>query len=578
MTKSVLLFVFAFYFILSILHSYPLIFHMSDHVISFGGDTWQYVWNLWWVKKVFVELRSPLYFTSYLSYPFGVSLINDVIMPIRNSIGLPILLLTHNIIFTYNFLYLLALSFTCFSMFLLCFHLTKHSVSSFIGGFIFGISHFTIVNHTNLSDLYFLPLLLLSMLIYMEKRSAKYLIVTGLIWMGLFLTDYYQFFYGTVLIGLYLGMKVLFVKKLRKETLISAAKIFLIAAIFILPFFIKYLSDNKIYKFYDTADQSLLSPDIFSFFVPSSHLSFQPMVGIANVFKKIFPNLSWIAANEYFLRFTPLILFGFSIFAVRKYAFYKYILVILLVGFIFALGPYVKLAGEIHFIPGNFDTPLYLPYSILQHVPILNNLRAPGRFVILMEFALSILAAMGIKSLMEHRRRRKYSLSLLVVIFIAINLETLIIPLHLNEVFIPHVYYDIAKDGKDNSVLNVPIRVWSDDEKFLLYQTVHEKPIIGGLISRPSKAIDDSYYNTPLIKEILWYQYNNGLNTFQFDEDQKEYDKILNNWKIGYITFSYVGGGEIDPWRIKRIEEEVKKIVPLELMYQDINQTVYKRI
>lgn len=576
--KNKFLFIFLLYFILSILHSYPLIFHISDHVISFGGDTWQYVWNLWWMKKALLDLNTSIFFTPYLSYPYGVSLINDVMMPIRNIIGLPFLLLTQNIIFTYNLLYLLALSFSCFSMFLLCYYLTKSLISSFIGGFLFGISHFTLINHINLTDLYFLPLFLLFFFMYVNKPERSNMIVLVLVWVALFLTDFYQFFYGTMAVSLYFGMKLLFEKKHRKESLIHGIKVFLLAAIFILPFFIKYLADNKTYKFYDTADQSLLSPDVFSFFVPSSHLAFQPMVGIANVFKKIFPNLSWIGANEYFLRFTPLVLFIFSIFAVRKDAFYKYILVVLLVGFIFALGPYVKLAGEIHFLPNDYQTLLYLPYSILAHVPILNNLRAPGRFIILMELALSIFAAMGIKSLISHKRMKKYSLLLLMVIFTAINLETFIIPLHLTKVFIPQVYYDIAKDEKNNAVLNVPIRVWSDDEKFLLYQTIHEKPIIGGLISRPFKAIDDNYYNTPLVKEILWYQYNNGLNTFQFDEDKKAYDKILNDWKIGYITFSYVGGGEIDPWRIKRIEEEIKKIIPLQIMYQDDQQSIYKRI
>jgi len=61
---------------LSIVWTWPLARHFSDHIPGAGGDNYSFLWNLWWMRKVLSSPGLEFFQSTYLFSPFGVDLIN----------------------------------------------------------------------------------------------------------------------------------------------------------------------------------------------------------------------------------------------------------------------------------------------------------------------------------------------------------------------------------------------------------------------------------------------------------------------------------------------------------------------
>src|SRR5438105_5949431 len=67
------LLVLAGFLLLTLVFVYPIVPQMSSE-IPFGGDAWQHIWNLWWIKHALLDLRTNPYHTNLLFYPDGANL------------------------------------------------------------------------------------------------------------------------------------------------------------------------------------------------------------------------------------------------------------------------------------------------------------------------------------------------------------------------------------------------------------------------------------------------------------------------------------------------------------------------
>jgi hypothetical protein len=61
---------------MSIIWTWPLILHFSDHIPGQGGDNYSFLWNLWWMRKALSAPDLDFFQSRYLFSPFGVDLIN----------------------------------------------------------------------------------------------------------------------------------------------------------------------------------------------------------------------------------------------------------------------------------------------------------------------------------------------------------------------------------------------------------------------------------------------------------------------------------------------------------------------
>jgi hypothetical protein len=150
-----------------------------------------------------------------------------------------------------------------------------------------------------------------------------------------------------------------------------------------------------------------------------------------------------------------------------------------------ALGPFVNVAGVNTYIPG--------PWALLRYVPILGLARSPTRFSIVMMLACAVLFATALDWIgRRHPRWRPLVLTMATALLIVELLPT---PLTLYAATVPRFYEQVAAAPDEARVLELPTgirdgtsNVGNFTARTQFYQTSHQKLLIGGYLSRVSKA------------------------------------------------------------------------------------------
>jgi len=165
-----------------------------------------------------------------------------------------------------------------------------------------------------------------------------------------------------------------------------------------------------------------------------------------------------------------------------------------IIGFVLALGGQLKFFGQVY----NFKLPYYYIYKI---VPLF---WASGRFVLLTFISLSILCTIGLSALLENLSDRKRYLIYMCVLILII-LEFLSIPYPLKSYKVSDFYYELGKEKGDFAVYDLSHRYNSDyiaaSGLHMYYQTIHNKKIIDGRISRnPLSSLKYAMQGPPLLE------------------------------------------------------------------------------
>jgi len=233
--------------LLAIVMTYPLIFHLSNHVPSDLGDplmkVWAMAWNLhklgiglanFWDGNIFFPHHGAL---AYSDYVFAQSLFAS-----------PIVAISHNFILAFNILFIFSFFLSGIGMFYLVLHLTQSRWAAVVSGLIFAFFpyRFAHISHLELLYLGWLPLCFLFLHKFFENPSAKNLVGAGVFFILQSLSCAY---YGLYL-ALFAGVFVLYfaVKKglVRHKVFwlkltIGAAAIFLI----LLPLFFPFIRAHQ---------------------------------------------------------------------------------------------------------------------------------------------------------------------------------------------------------------------------------------------------------------------------------------------------------------------------------------------
>src|SRR5438132_10730485 len=69
----------------------PLILRFSTRLFADPWDGFVFQWNLWWVNKAITDLHQSPWHTSYLHYPFGVSLLPHTLNVFNGFLAIPLL-------------------------------------------------------------------------------------------------------------------------------------------------------------------------------------------------------------------------------------------------------------------------------------------------------------------------------------------------------------------------------------------------------------------------------------------------------------------------------------------------------
>jgi hypothetical protein len=164
---------------------------------------------------------------------------------------------------------------------------------------------------------------------------------------------------------------------------------------------------------------------------------------------------------------------------------------------VWALGPSLAAFGR--------SLPIVLPATLLRYVPIVSNARIPGRAMAPAYLAVAMLAACGFL-LLRQRGHTWWA-----VACASLTLADLVParPPILN-VDRPGVYDVLRIQGQSGAVCELPLGLRDSfgvtgqfDPWMLWHQTIHERPMAGGFVSRLPPRIPRGYLGAPVLGSFL---------------------------------------------------------------------------
>jgi hypothetical protein len=175
MKKSPLILPLLGYLLLSLIVTWPLLTHLRGWVPGFG-DWGQNMWALWWTRQALLSLAQSPFFTRYLFYPAGVTLLFHPVDVSDGLLALPLYGLLGGDV-TYNLIILLSFVLGGWGTYLLALYLTGRRGAAFVAGLVFTLSpyHFQRIDlgHLNLSTIQWIPFYILFLLKFGRTGSLK---------------------------------------------------------------------------------------------------------------------------------------------------------------------------------------------------------------------------------------------------------------------------------------------------------------------------------------------------------------------------------------------------------------------
>lgn len=478
--------IFGLFLILTATLTYPLILNMAHSIEGEMGDPLLNTWILGWdIHKLTTGLNG--FWDTNMFYPENLTLAYSEHLLGSALLGLPIFLLTKNIILTYNFVFLLSFFLAGLGAYFLVFYLTKNRWAGIIAGIIYAFAPFRFAHlgHLQLLTAQWMPFCLLFLHKFFRKGDNKNLVLFIFFFLLQSLScNYYAAFLSLAVAIFILYYVLIFKKYIQKIFCLKLFFALVVIFLVMIPFVLSYYSLQK-----DMGFKHPLGEVIFFSAQSQSYLAAPPF------------NLLWgkiiadFGGNEkyLFIGLMALILmfFGWLPELIRQKRLDKdkiFYLFFLFLAFILSLGPIIVLFG--HTLPG--------PYIVLfEYIPGFEGVRVPARFGILFLLAASVLAGYGLKEILEHQIIRfkqlfKYIFILFVILFL--NFEYISLPLPVKSMKVgqevPEVYQWLAEQPEDFAIIELPMPplgpdvIWYEqtpkEAPYLYYSTYHWKKLVNG--------------------------------------------------------------------------------------------------
>jgi len=270
------------------------------------------------------------------------------------------------------------------------------------------------------------------------------------------------------------------------RVLVAAGGAWLIFGLALSPLLVPMIREARQFSFMvpGAAQSRTLSADLLAFVTPQE---FHPVWG-AWAAEQTRGFTSTVSEHQVFAGFTALGLAGLGLWAgrsnarrrtghPRRPALGPWPLA-LLSFFLLALGPVLHVGGRTALLPGGRE--ISLPYGwLVQIVPFMKISRSVSRLDVMVMLALAVLAAGGLVWLFQRGTGGRLAAAFAIGLIL---FEFLPVPYPMSPPDTPAFYTVLATDPRGGAVLNLPMN-W-DRPGYLLYQTVHGKPLTVAYISR----------------------------------------------------------------------------------------------
>ena len=124
----------------AIVFSWPLVLHLTDHVVRTGsGDAWAHLWNSWWARFSLLNLHTSPFHTDALYWPQGASLYFHALDPFTGYLSTP-LQLVFGLVPAFNLMVLFEISLAGYAAMQLARYLTGNLAAAIVAGIIYAFS------------------------------------------------------------------------------------------------------------------------------------------------------------------------------------------------------------------------------------------------------------------------------------------------------------------------------------------------------------------------------------------------------------------------------------------------------
>ncbi len=519
------IFAFVIYLAVALVMFYPITLHMNTNAPGTGADTYQNLWDIWWVKYAIFNLHTAnVFYTRIIFWPLGVNLIYGTLSPLLGVVSAPFQIF--GTVFAYNVVFFLGFALSGLTMYILADYLTKNHYAALVSGFVFAFSAFHIAqsySHIHFMNIEWVPLFIYFFLtVVNEKRK----------WTNI------------------IGMSASFALTTLMGNIEQTLMLFF-AFILLLIIFLLYKETRKNMLKLGFAASMLLFI-VLAFIIGS--WNFVPLLGsvtssgglgIANYLNTKASNIQW-SINPGGL-FVPSYYNGIVYFSgvstgiynqlfapdpVEKVGYIGYLTLALAIFAVYKrkkeMLPWV--AGAIIFVWLALG-PNFGLYSVYHALPAINVIREPGRFDLIATLFIAILAAYGSKEIFEmfaqnhkdHKPDRNKAYVILIVLLAIMFVENNGMhigssPYKIMNITVPHLYYQLSNFTSNFSVLGLPALpagqnayLYPGEDTY--YTSIMRKPLVGGYAGRPNLSTDLLLYNIPLVVQTS-YLIANGTGAY----------------------------------------------------------------
>ncbi len=485
------------FFVSTALFLWPTITHLGT--FSDGGDHMFNAWTLSRNHHCITGQGCDSYTDGNIYFPNKDSMLFSETQFSTGLLTLPLFFINQNPLFATNVWLVLTVFLAGFFMYLLAKYLSKgNEAISILSGMVFAFAPTKIsaISHLQSLSIFYVPLIVLMLLKYRDSGERKYLIWFGVLSALLFLASWYQMVFGLVIIGVFI-LYTAFSSHRRAALLLGATLLATLVTIPIAKEYVRFSKENN--ASFSVRDQIAFSSSVDDYVLPYENTP----AGI--VYYKLRPfilknshnpdNYSYMGVSLY----AVLLLGMFHVIRKRKDSPTKEtkgltvaLFGLFAVGFLFSLGPVLKIGSTaIHSVEG-VDLAVPLPYIIVDKLlPQLSFLRAVGRANIISLFALCCLLAILGSYLKEVKPQKKRAI-LTALLFVIVSLDVLPI-----KQFITTPFKSVPTRQASYSI--PPI-----------YTKVHDDPDIDNIvILRTQSDYPDAGIPVARVEDVMWSGYHN---------------------------------------------------------------------
>lgn len=483
-----------FYLVCFLLLTWPLPLSLATHYIADTGDFCQdaehNLWNMWWVNKAVTELHQPIWYTDFLHYPHGTTLLGHTLNPFNGFAGI-LLQKFMTLPQAYNCMVIFGFVVGGWTGFLLAYLFSRSYWGSILGGYIFTFSsyHFAhALGHLQLVSLEWIPVFIGAFYLLLQKPTALRAIAAALALFLVVLCDYYYAFYciitAAILVvhGMWMKRDILF---MFRKGYVKPIVVFLCYSLVSTgALFIFFLASHVRDPFTAGRPASL---DLLSLFIYGGQWRFRWLT--EPFWLHLPPNPT---ENNAHLGLTVIIalVYGWVRRAKCTRGHLGLWYAIFIVFTVLALGPYLRVGGR-------ELSCVVLPFRMLGWLfPPMKLVGCPVRMVVMSFLAAGVIVAMVIRNFFDEVLKWR---GLRILFIAAFVIEYLPYPLTSIPARVPQYVHVIR---------NLPPGATVDtlNHRFAApyYQTLYERPRCVGLVSRYPASVERRFteFDEVLMEDI----------------------------------------------------------------------------